>query len=147
MCRRPCWGTPEDIEKIMDAGYSHRLMSEFWANAKEGQIDIDFPAPAIKGYEGKKSPFWPKSDEGCTFWNEDGLCDLHDLGLKPIEGRLANCKSEDNMQGVHEEVARTWDTDKGRAVLARWVKETNVDVERNPIEDLFEGITGLKDFL
>ena len=32
MCKyRPCWGTPEELEKIIEAGFSNRLMMDYWA--------------------------------------------------------------------------------------------------------------------
>ena len=105
MCKnRPCWGTPEDIEKIKAAGYSHKLMMDYWYKSDEEDIPIE--APAIVGYEGKDAPFWPSGQ--CTFLEND-RCILHDLGLKPTEGRLAHCSDKNDLPvSLHETVAMTW---------------------------------------
>lgn len=122
MCqRRPCWGTPEDIESLLDHGYAHGLMLDYWA----GEPGFDIVAPAIVGSESQRAPFWPVGP--CTFLTERNLCALHDGGLKPTEGAVADCK-DDQQNGVtlHEQVARTWDTPKGRAVVHRWRKEVGL---------------------
>ena len=46
--KKPCWGTPEDIEKIMDAGHISRLMRDWWERSP-GLLYII--APAIIGFE------------------------------------------------------------------------------------------------
>jgi hypothetical protein len=122
MCRRPCFGTPEDIQKIIEAGFGDRLMVEWWAEA-EGIPYTELLCGAIKGEEGKEAPFWPIREEGCTFWI-DGLCELHDKGLKPIEGRLAHHdENGDQMWEAHKEIIRSWDTDRGKAMVEKFRKE------------------------
>lgn len=113
MCEgRPCWGTPAEIQKIIDAGHGNRLMLDWWENASADEIRI--VAPAIVGYEGKKAPYWPMGR--CAFLNEKSLCDLHDLGLKPLEGRAASCKDQAE-DGCHEHCAKSFDTKEGRKVV------------------------------
>jgi hypothetical protein len=85
MCRTPCLGTPEDIANLIKKGYFSRLAKTAWAfgvmvgthnkmvNMVQAQID-------------DKTGF-------CTFY-KNGKCELHDLGLKPLEGKLANCKNK-----------------------------------------------------
>lgn len=70
-CMQPCKGTPEDIKKLIDAGYGDRLM-------QVNVFGIDIITP--KYDEDKKS---------CTFFT-NGLCELHDLELKPTEGKLSH---------------------------------------------------------
>ena len=48
-----------------------------------------------------------------------GLCELHDLGLKPTEGVLASCKV------VEEDDIPTYETSVLRAVAHEWVKVEN----------------------
>lgn len=111
MCRtRPCWGTPEEIAAIKAAGYADRLMLDWWV----GVPRIDIPAPAIQGYEGKSAPERPRGR--CTFLTADDLCELHDKGLKPAEGRKACCKS-DTPVDTHHEVAMTWASHQAEAKL------------------------------
>ena len=83
MCRIPCLGTPEDISNLINAGYGNRLKESFWAFgiiAETHEDVIKMIQPEIK-------------DGWCTFY-KNGLCELHNLGLKPLEGKLANCKTK-----------------------------------------------------
>lgn len=79
-CHTPCLGTPEDIERLIEAGYSDRLaLTEWWAGVMMGVCKE--PVKMIQ----------PILEENgwCTFYH-DGLCELHDKGLKPTEGRLSH---------------------------------------------------------
>ena len=80
-CRTPCLGTPNDILKLIEAGYGSRLKPTMWC---VGMVlgKLTYPIPMIQAVT---------EDNGwCTFRREDGLCELHDLGLKPTEGRLSH---------------------------------------------------------
>jgi len=152
MCKRPCWGTPEDAKKLIDAGYSHRLMRDYWGERDENaRQDIYILSPALKGYEGHKAPFYPRSSEGCTFW-KDGLCELHDLGLKPTEGKLSTCKPDENEDedeiGLHEEIYLTWKNAEAQKFCEEWTeKYIKIDDEEDPITKLLEFIQGMSDSL
>jgi hypothetical protein len=77
-CHTPCLGTPEDIGKLIDAGYRNRLAPTSWLVGMLMGV-IDRPIEMVQ----------PKVENGwCTFYH-DGLCELHDKGLKPTEGRLS----------------------------------------------------------
>ena len=89
----------------MDAGLGHRLMRDYWVGGGHDDGDIHLVCPATPGYEQKMAQFFPS--DGCTFQRTDGLCELHDLGLKPIEGRLALC-GERTPKDMHFEVAQLW---------------------------------------
>ena len=125
MCHRPCWGTPQDIEKIIDAGFGERLMLDYYYDLDvdaDGGVDIENLCPALKGFEKKRAPFVPRDEKGCTFFKE-GKCELHDLKLKPTEGKLAYCKpilSRDDEMSIHEEIGRTWDSDEGREIINKF---------------------------
>ena len=57
----------------------------------------------------------------CAFRKEDGLCELHDLGLKPTEGVLTSCRDKE----VRFEDSVT------RMVAGEWIREDNMaDVMR-----------------
>lgn len=77
MCRFPCIGTPEDIERIVDAGYADRLMPTDWLVGKLAGL-CDSPIAMLQA---EQRNGW------CTFFH-NGLCELHDKNLKPTEGRL-----------------------------------------------------------
>lgn len=108
MCKtRPCWGTPEEIAAIEKAGLGHRLMKDWW----EGANRTYFLAPAIRGFEGILAPTVPRGR--CTFLTMDDKCELHDKGLKPMEGRVACCNNEIDGATVHRLVAETWLPSRG----------------------------------
>lgn len=98
MCEVPCIGTPKDIEAIIDAGYADRLKETMW----------------MVGYLAVK-------DGWCAFRRPDGLCELHDRGLKPTEGVLASCKM------IEEDNIPTYETSVLRAVAHEWVKVENLE--------------------
>ena len=108
MCEVPCIGTPKDIEAIIDAGYADRLKETKWMTgfrlAREKPIDMIQPA---------EESGW------CVFRRPDGLCELHDRGLKPTEGVLASCKM------IEEDNIPTYETSVLRAVAHEWVKVEN----------------------
>jgi len=58
--------------------------------------------------------------QGCNFQSEEGLCELHNLGLKPFEGKKSCCKVKDSGIGLHSAVAQSWDSEEGREVVKEW---------------------------
>lgn len=108
MCKVPCIGTPKDIEAIIDAGYADRLKETMWM---VGYLAVkEKPIAMIQPTE---------KDGWCAFRQPDGLCELHDRGLKPTEGVLASCKV------VEEDDIPTYETSVLRAVAHEWVKIEN----------------------
>lgn len=83
MCRTaPCIGTPEDIQKLIDAGHANKLeiVSLHPRNEKGKKLKVSVPLIRPKR----------KQDcSDCIFFTDSGLCSLHDSGLKPLEGKLA----------------------------------------------------------
>lgn len=90
-CAAPCKGTPEDMMKIIGAGFSDRVM----AIKFDGQLII--------------TPLYDSSKKVCTFFN-NGLCDLHDSGLKPTEGKLSHHSTLklDYKKSITKHVLDTW---------------------------------------
>lgn len=79
-CHTPCLGTPEDIMKLIVAGYGSRLAPTTWMTGMIMGV-TDRPVEMIQAIQ---------EDNGyCTFFH-DGKCELHDLGLKPTEGKLSH---------------------------------------------------------
>lgn len=123
-CMRPCWGFPHEIETLLDhdSDMWTKLTLDYWEGSgsfnSESASAVWIIGPALKGYGGKQTPSWPQSEEGCIFWH-DGLCDLHEQGLKPYEGRVAHhaIKPTENQ---HRKVMQSWATNEGHAVVARW---------------------------
>lgn len=73
----------------------------------------DIEAIIDAGYADRLKDGW------CAFRQPDGLCELHDRGLKPTEGVLASCKV------VEEDDIPTYETSVLRAVAHEWVKVEN----------------------
>ena len=85
MCKTPCIGTPEEMLAISKAGFTKRLAVTSWATG------------LILGTHDRVvtiiAPLFDQKKGFCTFY-QDGMCELHSLGLKPTEGRYANCKEK-----------------------------------------------------
>ena len=79
-CHTPCLGTPEDISKLIEAGYQDRLAPTQWM---VGMLMKVHDRPILMVQPKVEGNGW------CTFYH-DGLCELHDLGLKPTEGKLSH---------------------------------------------------------
>lgn len=120
MCHAPCCGSVEDFERLIEAGYADRLMLDDLPSDPNGG---DMLKPALRGHEGRRSPWETSSVEGCTFWNRSGKCDLHNLGLKPTQGRLAihdnpNCIPDSKrFASLSKE---DWESDRGLQLIKRW---------------------------
>lgn len=122
MCRTPCIGTPEDIEKLIAAGYGNRLEITFWgvgvlAGVTDKIIKMIAPRQERNGW--------------CTFRRPDGLCELHDKGLKPTEGRLASCKPKPKGWTLRNDItvltAMTWVPLQKMFTDAKFIAENLVD--------------------
>ena len=125
MCKtRPCWPTPSEAKAIMDAGLGHKMWMDYWAGGFDKNSDTMIIGPAVKGKEGMPASFAP--DGECSFLTENGLCELHDKGLKPIEGRLANCQNMTD-DSVHEQVAQEWESEEGEKVASLWEEKIMED--------------------
>ncbi len=70
-CKAPCLGTPEDMKKLIQAGFEKRLMKILVENVWVVM------------------PLYDKGKQSCTFFT-NGLCELHDAGLKPTVGKLSH---------------------------------------------------------
>lgn len=115
-CHTPCLGTPDDIERIIDAGYADRLALTNWAAGIFLGV-INIAIPMIQPVSGK---------EFCAFF-ENGLCILHDKDLKPTEGRLSHhTVRKDNFNptmSIAWSVAKEWLMPENEDVLSRVVNK------------------------
>ncbi len=107
-CRRaPCLGTPADILRLIDAGYADKLAPTEWATGLFiGKLNHTIKMIQVK-----------KFNHGCAFF-ENGLCQLHDLNLKPTEGRLSHHtimqENFDFDKSLTWQVAKTWESDESK---------------------------------
>jgi hypothetical protein len=124
MCRKtPCIGTPSDILKIARAGYLDSLVCTTWA------AGIPYGLPPVEMVQ----PRYDEEKKACTFFTYDGKCVLHDLGLKPTEGRLANCKG----QNASFEIGKL---PVNFVVATSWTIKENLPMHI----ELMEGLLGIK---
>jgi hypothetical protein len=118
MCEyRPCWGTPKEIKKLIEAGYAGRLMNDYWVGDGHNGDDIQIVSPSTVGSEGGHAPFFPIGN--CTFL-KDGLCEIN--SLKPIEARINFGCKDSGVPDSHSRIALLWNTRVGREVVALWRK-------------------------
>ncbi len=80
-----CLPTPQEARELVRRGYGPRLAT-YRFMPDPARLAVLGPAP--RGQEGAQD--LPHTQAGpCTFF-QDGLCELHALRLKPLEGRLAH---------------------------------------------------------
>lgn len=115
-CKTPCLGTPEDIQRLIDNGYKDKLFLSEWAVGKiNGRLDHNiFMVQALM------------TDDGCIFFH-DGLCELHDLGLKPTEGRLSHhsikLENYSFTKGLSYNVAKLWEEEDNAELVYRIISQ------------------------
>ena len=114
-CRTPCLGTPEDILRLIHAGYKERLVPTLWC---VGMIlgRLAYPVYMVQA-RGEK--------DGCVFFH-DGLCELHGTGMKPTEGRLSyHTITGENLEfgrSLSWNVAREWLDERNRPAIREIVR-------------------------
>ena len=120
MCKRcPCMGTPEEIQRIIDAGFANRLMVvESW----EGEKRIYALRPARVGREGQYAEWSDAFQEmPCTFLTKDGHCEIYDI--RPVEARVAHHGNSDvDWYEFKQALYRLWDTEEGKKLVSDWLK-------------------------
>lgn len=124
MCHAPCCGSVEDFEKLIDAGFADRLMFDNLPSYPNDGGDM--LKPALKGYGGQQAPWATSSIAGCTFWDKNGLCQLHNLGLKPTQGKIALHENPHDYIDQYSEISKEdWESERGLALIERWKKLVN----------------------
>jgi len=115
-CRRPGWWTVEEAERAMKKGYGRRMMLEI-----APEFTFAVLSPAFKGSEGDFA-LQENAKSGCNFLH-DGLCELHDTGLQPLECRF--CHHTRNGLGpiCHHDIAKNWQTEEGQKLVKKWASE------------------------
>ena len=83
MCEQStCMPTPGEARALIRAGHARRLARY----EPRGSDVYAFVAPAPTGHEGATLR---TTNSGCCTFLSAGRCELHEPGLKPLEGRLA----------------------------------------------------------
>lgn len=117
----------EDLKRII--GLGKRLREAMGKNPFK--TDIIYLKPAKKGSEGQKTGFTNTGQ--CTLLRDDDTCSLHDIGLKPLEGKLACCMvSHDTDSYNHRyDILRLWETDEAKELINNWKKLVNYNDNDN----------------
>lgn len=118
MCRRPCWPTFEEARNLINLGFSNKLMLDF-VELDDNSI-VQALCPAHRGREGRKRGYFDFTR--CVFQNDNLLCDLHDKGLKPKEGREALCTISN--VGLRKSIADTWKSKEAQNLITSWKHTT-----------------------
>lgn len=99
LCKRaPCLGTPADILRLINNGYTNALVLTEWL------AGYMYNMPPLTMFQLRMT------HNGCIMF-ENGKCKLHALGLKPTEGVLSNGHSPYSKPGcfpLTAVVAQTW---------------------------------------
>ncbi|MES3018885.1 MAG: hypothetical protein V4721_13950 [Bacteroidota bacterium] len=120
-CNHPCLGTPEDMFKIMAAGFGKRVMQVKWAGGiAQGFTDKEVPMI---------TPLYDKEKKTCTFFT-NGLCELHESGLKPTEGKLSHHSTDarnlNKYNSIGWAVAKEWlalSQEKANELVDKYIKK------------------------
>jgi len=116
MCRAPCCPTPKEVNALIEAGYGDRLMYDDWPDSSE----VEMIKMAMKGAEGCRAPWATRTEKGCTFW-KDGLCELHNTGLKPLHAKLVHHdNTEEQMDAIVEVIQKEWQTEEAEICITNW---------------------------
>lgn len=107
----PCRPLPEEAIRLMKEGYGSRLMLD-----RETGVVM----PALRGLEGHEFTGLNHRQLSCTFLTDKQRCELHDLGLKPFEGRMCRHDTPHENDEAYYEVLSKWGTTIGRTAVKAW---------------------------
>lgn len=118
-CIRPGWWTVEQAFKVINAGMAHRMMLEI-----SPELNFGVLSPAFKGCEGKFA-LNEYSQNRCNFL-VNNLCELHSIELMPLECRFCHHERLGLGQHCHDDIEKDWNTQLGKALIAKWIKITGL---------------------
>lgn len=138
---RPCWPTPADVRKLLASKFKDRLMLDWWVG-DEDLPEILILSPALDGCENEWAPERPTGV--CTFFDNKGLCELHKPGLKPTEAKLCMCTdSGEVVSGRHKRMAMSWNNEKAKKLVSKWLKDRDLTEADKPEDDVFGMLAGM----
>lgn len=118
-CIRPGWWTVEEALRAIKAGYANRMMLEISPGFTFGVL-----SPAFKGCE-KNFALQEYARFGCNFL-KNGLCELFDTGLEPLECRFCHHLRKGLGQKCHADIEKDWQTPAGQALVKKWAALTGL---------------------
>lgn len=125
----PGWMTPEEAECAIQAGYGSALMLDWLEPCDEiGNVDeILVLCPACAQCDGRRAPVMPPFPLNlswvkgrCVLLTRDGRCEIHNSGFKPAQCRLSRRCHPSAKCTSNYTIARLWDTEDGRRIVAGW---------------------------
>ena len=149
LCRRnPGWFTPQEAAKALAAGLADKLMCDWLEPSNEVGNDerIFVLAPAADARGGEMAPEWDEMHGGgggmfaallgplpykgrCIFFKKD-RCAVHDSGFKPRQC-VENFGCDGQIRADNYEMARLWNNEEGRALIATWREKVDCPAEEN----------------
>ena len=142
MChRRPCWGTVEDFQRIIEQGHANKLMLDFYGTPGE---EVHILSGANNNRQGSHAPFNPI---GTCIFLDDNKCSIHDI--KPYGGAVSCCKQSDKeVRDIVKHCIDSWRTPEGEALVKEWKRIVNyVEVDIFKEVNILSGIEMLLDAL
>jgi hypothetical protein len=115
---RPGWWTVDEAVKAINSGFAERCMLEV-----SPEYDFAVISPAFKGAESNFA-LQEFSKNGCTFF-KDGLCELFDTGLVPLECRFCHHTRIGEGQKCHDALEKEWNTYRGQKAVDLWMEKVN----------------------
>lgn len=114
MCKvSPCFPTPEQIEKYEKEGIMDFFSPTMWADRENGEVHVVF---APEGHHHKTVNGIPLMR--CVFHSPEDLCLLHDRGLKPTEGKLAD--HDDHSTDLRKHICSQWNNEEAQNIIRKY---------------------------
>jgi hypothetical protein len=102
----PCFPTPQEVEVLIEEGFGDQLSPTKFINIQDGKVyNVIAPIGIQTAHNiGGINIMLPT----CVFF-KDKKCQLHNLCLKPLEGRLASHNNtEEQSLALRLKVLETW---------------------------------------
>lgn len=115
----PCFPTPQDVDNLIRAGFEQNLKPTAYINLDTLQR-YDLIAP-----DSEQIITIDKNGNNivlnkCVFLDDNNLCKLHDLGLKPIEGKLAiHNREQSETVKLRVSVCKTWTNNENSKLVTK----------------------------
>lgn len=116
-CIRPGWWTVAEAANAIQAGLGSRMMLEISPEMNFGVL-----SPAFKGNE-ENYAMLKYSGEGCTFL-ANGLCELFETGLQPLECRYCHHERVGLGEKCHRDIELEWNSEQAKRLIVRWGNST-----------------------
>ena len=118
-CQRPGWWSVEEAAQALQAGYANRMMLEI-----SPEHDFGVLSPAFGGCEGRFA-LQEFAKNGCTFLS-DGLCELHESALEPLECRFCHHTRVGRGPQCHAALEKDWHTPAGQTLVENWARSQHL---------------------